>query len=129
MELPGPKTPSTNRTLAYMRRTPKLLRDLQQLIDVKSQRLPEGYWKSDAVRFSRSEFDALNMQVTRQRTKLQAAFDAAASQFGLKHIGNLESDRMDIGLILLEKNFISAYLKLTIALKEQRHWYQFWYWA
>ena len=120
---------STNRTLAYMRRSPKLLSDLQQLIDVKSQRLPEGYWKSDAVTFSLSEFDALSVRVTRQRTKLQAALDAAASQFGLKHIGNLESDRMDIGLILLEKNFISAYRKLTIALKEQRHWYQFWYWA
>ena len=120
---------STNRTLAYMRRTSKLLRDLHQLIDVKSQRLPEGYWKSDAVTFSLSEFDALSVRVTRQRTKLQAALDAAASQLGLKHIGNLESDRMDIDLVLLEENFISAYRKLTIALKEQRHWYQFWYWA
>ena len=120
---------STNRTLAYMRRTPKLLRDLQQLIDVKSQRLPEGYWKSDAVTFSLSEFDALSALVTRERTRLQTSLDTAVSQYGLKHIGNLESDRMDIDLVLLEENFISAYRKLTIALKEQRHWYQFWYWA
>ncbi len=120
---------STNRTLAYMRRTPKLLRDLQQLIDAKSRRLPEGYWKSDAVEFSRSEFAALSVRVTRERTKLQAALDAAASQFGLKHIGNLESGRMDKDLELHEENFISAYRNLTIAFKQQRQWYQFWYWA
>jgi len=120
---------STNRTLAYMRRTPKLLGDLQQLIDVKSRRLPEGYWKSDAVKFSRSEFDALSALVTRERTKLQASLDTAASQYGLKHIGNLESDRMDKDLVLHEANFISAYRKLTIAFKQHRQWYQFWYWA
>ncbi len=120
---------STNRTLAYMRRTPKLLRDLQQLIDAKSRRLPEGYWKYGAVKFSRSEFDALSVRVTRERTKLQVALDAAASQFGLKHIGNLESDRMDKDLELQEENFISAYRKLTIAFKQHRQWYQFWYWA
>jgi len=120
---------STNRTLAYMRRTPKLLRDFQQLIDAKSRRLPEGYWKSDAVKFSRSEFAALSVRVTRERTKLQAALDAAASQFGLKHIGNLESGRMDKDLELHEENFISAYRNLTIAFKQHRRWYQFWYWA
>ena len=120
---------STNRTLAYMRRTPKLLRDLQQLVDVKSRRLPEGYWKSDAVKFTRSEFDALNALVTRERTKLQASLDTVASQYGLKHMGNLESDRMDKDLLLHEANFISAYRKLTIAFKQHRQWYQFWYWA
>ena len=120
---------STNRTLAYMRRSPKLISDLQQLIDVKSQRLPEGYWKSDAVSFSRSEFDALSVRVTRQRTKLQAAFDAGASKFGLKHIGNLESDRMDKDLELQEENFISAYRNLIVVFKQHRQWYQFWYWA
>jgi len=120
---------STNRTLAYMRRTPKLLRDFQQLIDAKSRRLPEGYWKSDAVKSSRSEFAALSVRVTRERTKLQAALDAAASQFGLKHIGNLESGRMDKDLELYEENFISAYRNLTIAFKQHRRWYQFWYWA
>jgi hypothetical protein len=112
-----------------MRRTPKLLRDFQQLIDAKSRRLPEGYWKSDAVKFSRSEFAALSVRVTRERTKLQAALDAAASQFGLKHIGNLESGRMDKDLELHEENFISAYRNLTIAFKQHRRWYQFWYWA
>jgi len=120
---------STNRTLAYMRRTPKLLRDLQQLIDAKSLRLPEGYWKSGAVNFSCSEFDALSVRVMRERTKLQASLDAAASQFGLKHIGNLESDRMDKDLELQEENFMSAYRNLTIAFKQHRQWYQFWYWA
>ncbi len=120
---------STNRTLAYMRRTPKLLRDLQQLIDSKSRRLPKGYWKSDVVKFSRSEFDALSVRVTRERAKLQAALDAAASQFGLNHIGNWESDRMDKNLEVHEENFKSAYRNLTIALKQHRHWYQFWYWA
>ncbi len=120
---------STNRTLAYMRRTPNLLRDLQQLIDAKSQRIPEGYWKSEAVKFSRSEFDVLSVRVTRERTKLQAALDAAASQFCLKHIGNLESDRMDEDLALQEENFISAYSNLTVAFKQHRQWYQFWYWA
>ena len=120
---------STNRTLAYMRRTPNLLRDLQQLIDAKSQRIPEGYWKSEAVKFSRSEFDVLSVRITRERTKLQAALDAAASQFCLKHIGNLEFDRMDEDLALQEENFISAYSNLTVAFKQHRQWYQFWYWA
>ena len=120
---------STNRTLAYMRRTPKLLRDLQQLIDSKSRRLPEVYWKPDVVEFSRSEFDTLSVRVTQERTKLQAALDAAASQFGLKHIGNSRSDRMDKDLEAHEENFMSAYRNLTISLKQHRQWYQFWYWA
>jgi hypothetical protein len=120
---------NTNRTLAYMRRTPKLLRDLQHLVDSKARRLPEGYWTSELVESERAEFDALSVRVARERTKLRAALDATASQLGLENIGNLRFDQVDKNLETHEVDFTMAYRDLTMMLREHRRWYLFWYWA
>ena len=120
---------NTNRTLAYMRRTSKLLRDLQHLVDSKARRLPESYWTPEVVESDRAEFDALSVRVAWERTKLREALDAAASQFGLEHIGNLRSDQVDKNLETREANFTMSYRDLTMTLRRHRRWYLFWYWA
>ncbi len=120
---------NTNRTLAYMRRAPGLLRNLRLLFDSKARRIPEGYWKPKAVELDFAEFNALDERVTRERTKLQEGLNATAFQFGLKHIRNMKSDQADKELEALDENFTRAYRDLTMMLKDRRRWYQFWYWA
>ena len=96
---------------------------------MKARRLPEGFWAPNVVESDRAEFDSLRVRVTQERTKLGAVLDATASQLGLEHIGYLRSDQVDKNLKTHEVNFTMAYRDLTMALREHRRWYLFWYWA
>lgn len=126
---------NTNRTLAYMRRTPTLLRDLRRLVDTKARRLPDGYWKPGKVKLDIAEFEAFSSHVMRERGELREVLDSGVPQPGLEHTGKPGADqakgsgKADQDLHALEENFNGAYRDLTLMLKVHRRWYQFWYWA
>ena len=119
--------PDTNRTSAYMRRTPQLLRNLKRLVESKARRLPEGYWKPDVVKLDFSEFDAICQRVMQERTELQIVLNAATLQHDPRHPENLRSDQVDEDVEIHDEKFTRAYRDLTLMLKEKSRWYQFWY--